>query len=79
MNKARQEQKKYLDEQIEWCKWQDGILKEIENKLYEMKELAEYACNHELTSIEVNRLNEKLNKLKQEVHSLEQQLQSEVN
>lgn len=79
MDKDQQELQKFLEEQFDWCKWQDGILEKIENKLYEMKELAEYARNHELTSIEIIKLNEQLNTLKQEVHNLEQQLQSQVN
>ncbi|WP_016995599.1 hypothetical protein [Lysinibacillus boronitolerans] len=44
-----------------------------------MKELAEYARDHELTSSEINRFNEQLNTMKQEFHSLEEQLQSEVH
>lgn len=79
MDKDQQELKKFLEDQVEWCRWQDGILEQIENKLYKMKELAEYARDHELTPIERSKLNEQLNTLKQEVHSLEQQLQSEVN
>lgn len=79
MDKDQLELKKFLEEQVEWCKWQDGILEEIENKLYEMKKIAEYAHAHELTPIEVVNLNEQLNTLKQEVHTLEQQLQFEVH
>lgn len=79
MNKDQEEIKKFLEEQVEWCKWQDSILEEIENKLHEMKQLAEYARVHELTPIEVIKLNEQLNTLKQEVYSLEQQLQSKVH
>lgn len=79
MDKEQREVKKFLEVQVEWCKWQDSILEEIENKLHEMKKLAEYACLHELTPIEVNKLNEQLNILKQEVYALEQQLQSEVH
>lgn len=79
MDKDQQELKRFLEEQVEWCKWQDTILEKIENKLYEMKELAEYVRDNELTPIEINKLNDQLNTLKQEVHSLEQQLQSEVN
>ena len=79
MNKGEEEMKKFLEEQVEWCKWQDSILEEIENKLHEMKKIAEYARAHELTSIEVIKLNKQLNTMKQEVYFLEQQLQSEIN
>lgn len=79
MDKDQQELKRFLEEQLEWCKWQDSVLEEIDNKLYEMKELAEYARDHVLTAAELNRLNEHLNQLKQEVHFLEQQLQPKIN
>ncbi|MFJ8266894.1 hypothetical protein [Peribacillus asahii] len=79
MDKDQQEQKRFLEEQLEWCRKQDGILEEIEEKLHEMKELAEYARDHELTSLEIDKLNNQLNDLKREVHSLEQQLYSVVH
>jgi polyhydroxyalkanoate synthesis regulator phasin len=79
MDKDEQEQKKFLEEQVEWCKKQDGILEEIEEKLYEMKELAKYARDHELTSLEIDKLNGQLNVLKREVHFLEKQLQSVIH
>ncbi|MEK4530614.1 hypothetical protein [Solibacillus sp. FSL K6-1554] len=79
MDKNQQELKRLLEKQFEGCKWQDGILEEIENKLYEMKELAEYARDHVLTTTELNKLNERLNLMKQEVHSLGQQLQPKIN
>ncbi|WP_153733065.1 hypothetical protein [Sporosarcina obsidiansis] len=56
MDKYQQEQKRFLEEQIEWCKKQDGILEEKEEKLYEMKELAEYTRDHELTQLEIDKL-----------------------
>jgi hypothetical protein len=79
MDKDEQEQKKFLEEQVEWCRKQGGILEEIEEKLFEMKELAKYARNHELTSLEVDKLNGQLNAVKREVHFLEKQLQSVIH
>ena len=79
MNKDKQEKKRFLEEQIEWCKMQDAILQEIEEKYNKMKELAEYSCNNEITLSETEELNNQLNTLKQEVHSLEQLLQSIVH
>ena len=79
MNKDEQEHKKFLEEQLEWCKEQDRILEEIEVKLHEMKQIAEYALEHELTSLEIDQLNSQLNELKSEVHSLEEQLHSVVH
>ncbi|WP_016993636.1 hypothetical protein [Lysinibacillus boronitolerans] len=37
MNKDQQEIKRFLEEQVEWCKNQDSILEKIEKKLYEIK------------------------------------------
>jgi predicted RNase H-like nuclease (RuvC/YqgF family) len=64
---------------LKWCKKRDNILDEIEHKLYEMKEIAEYALEHDLTTDEVARLNRKLDDKKREVQSLENQLQSVVH
>lgn len=79
MDKNQQDKKRFLEEQIEWCKKQNAILQEIEEKLYKMKELAEYSCNNEITPSETEKLNNQLNTLKQEVHSLEQILQPVVH
>lgn len=79
LDKGQQEIKKFLEEQIDWCKSQDAILEKIENKLYKMKELAEYAYHYHLTLTEVDLFNAKLNILKQEVHSLEQLLHSHAH
>ncbi|WP_252342977.1 hypothetical protein [Priestia megaterium] len=63
MEKDELEHKKFLEQQLEWCKEQDRILEEIEMKLHEMKKLAEYAFNHELTSLEIDQLNGRLKKM----------------
>ena len=44
-----------------------------------MKEIAEYALDHDLTTDEVARLNRQLDDKKREVQSLEKQLQSVVH
>ena len=69
MNKDEQEHQKFLEELLEWCKEQDRILVEIDVKLHEMKEIAEYALEHQLTSLEIDQLNSQLNELKREVDS----------
>lgn len=79
MNNEQQEHKQFLEQQIDWCKKQDQILEEIELKLQEMKKLAQYAFDYELTTIEVEQLNEQLKDLKREVFSLEKQLFSVVH
>ncbi|MDQ0803425.1 hypothetical protein [Priestia megaterium] len=79
MEKDELESKKFLEQQLEWCKEQDYILEEIEMKLYEMKRIAEYAFNHELTPLEIDQMNNQLKELKSEVHFLEKQLSSIVH
>jgi hypothetical protein len=79
MDKDEQDRKKFLEEQLEWCKEQDRILEEIDSKLHEMKEIAEYALNHELTSVGIDQLNGQLHVLQSEVQLLEKQLHSVVH
>ncbi|PZX08262.1 hypothetical protein C7437_1011386 [Psychrobacillus insolitus] len=74
MDKDEQEHQKFLEEPLEWCKEQDRILVDIDVKLHEMKEIAEYTLEHQLTSLEIDQLNSQLNELKREVDSLEEQL-----
>jgi len=79
MDKSYQEYEKFLEEQLQWCKERDRILEQINKKLHEMKRITEYALEYELTSVEINELNDQLNKLKHEVHNLEKQLHSVVH
>ncbi len=79
MDQDQQEHKTFLEEQLEWCKEQDRILEEIDTKLHEMKKIAEYALERELTLEEIDESNNRLNGLKNEVHFLESQLHSVVH
>ena len=71
MNKDEQDNKKFLEQQLQWCKNQGRILEEIEMKLYKMKEIAQYALDHDLNLIEIEKLNGQLTELTNEVHFLE--------
>jgi len=79
MNRNHQERKHFLEAQLEWIKKQDAILVEMDKKLHEMKRIAEYARDQELTSSEIDELNQQLNELKQVVDSLEKQLRSDFH
>ena len=79
MEKEEKERKQFLEQQLEWFKKQDLILEEIEFKLLEMKRIAQYVANDNLTSLENEQLNDQFNKLKSEVQSLEKQLQTVVH
>ncbi|KAB7706549.1 hypothetical protein F9802_10135 [Bacillus aerolatus] len=79
MDKDQQEQKEFLEQQLQWCKEQNYILEEMNVKLHEMKRIAEYALEHELSASEVEQLNGQLNVLKNEVNSLEKKLHSVIH
>ncbi|MGE8080541.1 hypothetical protein [Peribacillus loiseleuriae] len=78
MDKNLQDQKRFLEQQLQWSKEQTRILDEINVKLYEMKEIAEYVLEHELTPEEIEKLNAQMKDLKDVVHYLEKQLHSVV-
>ena len=73
MDQDEQAQKIILEEQLKWTKEQVRILDEMDSKLHEMKKIAEYAREHKLSEIEIERLNGELNVLKNEYSSLEKQ------
>jgi Mg2+ and Co2+ transporter CorA len=79
MDKDQQEQKKFLEEQLQLSKEQASILDEIETNLHKMKEIAVYASKHELTSDEAEKLNDQLHHLKTVVQYLEKKLCSVIH
>lgn len=79
MDKDTQDTKKFLEDQLQWSKEQNRILDAIDVKLHEMKEIAKYALEEKLSTQEINKSNDQLNQLKNEVNFLEKQLQSVVH
>jgi hypothetical protein len=79
MDKDQQEVKKFLEEQLEWSKDRVRILDEMNVKLLEMKRIAQYVVDHELSGNETDTLNSQLNHLKNQFYALEKQLQSVVH
>jgi hypothetical protein len=79
MDENEQDHKKLLEEQLEWSKRQGCILEEMNEKLHNMKSIAEYVLKHNLTSVETEKLNGQFNELKREVYTLEKQLRSDVH
>jgi len=63
----------YLNQKLEWVKYRLAMLDQIEEKLTEMKQLAEQARDNLLSSNQIEASNEKLHKLQQEVVSLDEQ------
>ena len=79
MDKEEKELHAFLEQQLQWIKEQDHILAKIEQKLHQMKEIGIYAAEYELPEDEISELNTELNRLKQEIHILEKQLQGTVH
>ncbi|WP_066290401.1 hypothetical protein [Bacillus sp. FJAT-29937] len=79
MNTEQQELMKFLEQQLEWSKDRSKILDAINDKLHEMKEIAEFSLTHNLSLNEIHKLNEQLNTLKDEVKHLEKQLNTVVH
>ncbi|WP_186669112.1 hypothetical protein [Sporosarcina sp. BP05] len=74
MDEEHQEQKNHLEQQLQWTVEQVRVLDEMNVKLHEMKRIDEYALAHNLSAIEIERLNGELDTLKTEFSSLERQL-----
>lgn len=74
MGQVQQEQREFLEQQLQWTEEQIRILDEMDGKLREMKKIAEYALEHKLSAIEIERLNGELKVLEGEYSSLEKQL-----
>lgn len=79
MRNELQELKEFLRQQLEWSKERSKILAEIDDKLHEMKEIAEFSLSHKLSRTEIHNLNAQLNALKDEVYQLEKQLNTVVH
>lgn len=71
MERDEQTEKRILVEQLEWTREQARLLDEMDMKLHEMRKIAEYAKEHELSLMEINRMNGELNKLIDEYNALE--------
>lgn len=60
----------YVTERLEWVTHRLKVLDKIDEKLQEMKAIAEYARDNELGEREKEELNRKINQLGQEVQIL---------
>ncbi len=76
MDKETEERLAFLKEQLEWSKRQALLLEELDAKLHEMKEIAEYVQAYEWSSSEIDDLNQQFKELQQEVAVLQRQLNS---
>lgn len=74
MDRAQQEQKEFLQQHLDWAEEQIHILDKMNEKLYEMKRIAEYVIKLGLSPIEIDKMNGELQILKIEFSFLEKQL-----
>lgn len=69
------EQKKFLEEQLDWVKAQRVLYGKIKSKLQEMKTIAEEASQETLTDSERQQLQWQFEELKGEVEHLSKRIQ----
>ncbi|SKC55801.1 hypothetical protein [Maledivibacter halophilus] len=65
--------KDLLEEKLKWVKYRLEILDKIENKLKEIKTLAQYAKNNNLNSTQIKEINSKINILNEEILKLDEE------
>lgn len=63
----------YLNSKLEWTQRRMDALDQIEAKLKMMKKLAEFARDYKLSSKQIERINAKLHRYRQEVIFLDEQ------
>jgi DNA repair exonuclease SbcCD ATPase subunit len=61
----------YLRQKLEWVEQRMQTLDEIDARLREMRELAEYARDNDICSAEAQEINGKLQAMQQEVNELD--------
>lgn len=64
----------FLKQQLEWHQQQDQILAEIEQKLYELRQITVFRLQSDVPFLQMQQLKSKVEQLKLEVLDLEQRL-----
>ncbi|MBX4269211.1 hypothetical protein [Clostridium estertheticum] len=67
----KEELKQEMQQQLEWVEYRQNMLDIIEEKLLQMKEIAEQAKEKNLSSEEIEVLNAKLNNLASQVNAID--------
>lgn len=73
------EQKEFVEEQLQWTKEQIHLLDQMDAILQEMKKIAEYAAENELSKEEAEKLNSQLKELQDEYSYLENQRKTDFH
>jgi len=66
--------KNRLEQELIEVKYRIQVLDTIENKLFQMKTIAEYVSDNDLSSEEMLSLNIKINRLKEKIQTLEEEI-----
>lgn len=76
-----EEERAFLEAQLQWVKHRDTLLAQIEKKLYEMKHIAQQVAlnNNSMLENQKLKLNERFLQLKNEVAELENQFRIYYN
>ena len=67
----KEELKQELEQELLWIKYRKNMLAIIDEKLFQMREIAEKIKNKKLSKIEIEELNSKLNLLKMQVKAID--------
>ena len=67
----KEELKQELEHELLWVKYRKNMLRVIEEKLFQMREIAEKIKNQKLSKKEIEELNSKLNILKMQVKAID--------
>lgn len=71
MMDAKEKLKHELEQELQWVQYRHKMLNIIEEKLLQMKQLAELEKHENLTSEELKSLNDKVNKLAMQIIALD--------
>ncbi|GAA0079100.1 hypothetical protein UT300005_34790 [Clostridium sp. CTA-5] len=71
--REKEEIKQELKQELMWVKYRQRMLDIIEEKLFQMKQLAEKAKGKNISSDELEELNTKLNNLAEQVKALDEE------
>jgi flagellin-like hook-associated protein FlgL len=75
----KEELKQELDQELEWVKYRQKMLDIMEDKLLQMRELAEQAKQGNLTAEELESINTKINNLVSQVRALDSESRKTEN
>ena len=67
----KEELKQELEQELLWVKYRKNMLDIIDEKLFQMREIAEKIKNQKLSKKEIEELNSKLNILKMQVKAID--------